>query len=135
LRSKIASCVSSESDVRAILEDHEMTVVAVDGVATKPAAAQAITLAAGQRYDVIITGKTNATRNYEITSQMFGTNLSRTGVLNYGFNDTEPTANSTTAPAAIDDITLSAASGQTLFGSVARNITLPVSYTGTAGRR
>ncbi|RAL13547.1 uncharacterized protein BO97DRAFT_342725 [Aspergillus homomorphus CBS 101889] len=52
------------------IEDHEMTIIEVDGVYTKPAQAQTIYVAAGQRYGVLIKGKDNASRNYAITVTM-----------------------------------------------------------------
>lgn len=52
------------------IEDHEMTIVEVDGVYTKRAQAQTIYIAAGQRYGVLIEGKDNASRNYAITVTM-----------------------------------------------------------------
>jgi iron transport multicopper oxidase len=51
-------------------QGHNMTIVAVDGVRTKPTPAQTIRLTAGQRYDVIITGIENPKANYAFITQM-----------------------------------------------------------------
>jgi len=55
-------------------QDHEMTVVGIDGVKTQPTPATTLYVAAAQRYDVIITGKKNATSNAAILA-MFDTKM------------------------------------------------------------
>jgi hypothetical protein len=67
---------------------------------------------------------------------MVDSNLSCTGVLNYGFNQSVySTEYSDVKLTSLDDITLEPADEQTLFSPVDQTITLPVSYTGKAGRR
>lgn len=116
-------------------EDHEMTIVAVDGEQVNATTSCAITIAAGQRYDVLITGMANPTRNYAITSVMVDAGLQANGILSYGKNFSNPAPLDGISDAPIDDITLENAYGQELLSPATRNITLPVSYTGTHSRR
>ncbi|KAF2436801.1 hypothetical protein EJ08DRAFT_623128 [Tothia fuscella] len=124
-----------------IVEDHDMTIVAIDGFPTKPKDASAIVISAGQRYDVLITGKANVTKDYTITSEMLDSNMTRTGFLKYISNSTNPSSKqqkqnykrATVVP--IDDFILEPADGQPLLTGVDKSITLPVSYTGKADRR
>ncbi|EON62976.1 hypothetical protein W97_02202 [Coniosporium apollinis CBS 100218] len=51
-------------------EDHNMTIVAVDGVSVEPRPASLLLLAAAQRYTVIITGKENPTKNYAAVARI-----------------------------------------------------------------
>lgn len=116
-------------------EDHEMTIVAVDGEPVNATSASAVTIAAGQRYDVLITGMSNPTRNYAITSVMTDTTLQANGILSYGKNFSNPAPLNGISESPIDDITLENAIGQELLNSVTQNIALPVSYTGAYSRR
>lgn len=117
-------------------EDHEMTIVAVDGQPVKATTASAIRIASGQRYDVLITGMSKPTRNYAITSIMEGTELQAKGLLSYCkscFSIPLPLRAVTQAP--IDDTMLENALGMKLLSPVTRSITLPVNYTLVNHRR
>lgn len=117
-------------------EDHEMTIVAVDGQPVKAITASAIRIASGQRYDVLITGISTPTRNYAITSVMEGTTLQANGILSYCkscFSNPLPLNAVTQTP--IDDTILENAFGMKLLSPVTHSITLPVSYTRVKDRR
>jgi iron transport multicopper oxidase len=116
-------------------EDHEMTIVAVDGQPVKPTTAGAINIASGQRYDVLITGMPNPIRNYAIASEMESTLLQANGILKYCdcFSNPLPLNGITEIP--IDDTTLENGLGMELLDPVTRSITLPVSYTRENNRR
>lgn len=116
-------------------EHHEMTIVAVDGEPVNATTASAITIAAAQRYDVLITGMSNPTRNYAITSVMTDTNLQANGILSYGKNLRNPAPLNGTSETPIDDITIENAIDQQLLTPVTHDIALPVSYTGAYERR
>ena len=116
-------------------EDHEMTIVAVDGQPVNATTASAISIAIGQRYDVLITGMSNPTRNYAITSVMEGSTLQANGILSYSNSFSNPAPLNGVIETPIDDTTLENALGIELLGPVTRNITLPVSYTGIMDRR
>lgn len=51
-------------------EDHEMTIVEVDGVYTKPFITSMIYLSAAQRYSFLITTKNNVDENFAIVGSM-----------------------------------------------------------------
>ncbi|PYI00842.1 multicopper oxidase [Aspergillus sclerotiicarbonarius CBS 121057] len=51
------------------IEGHKMSIVEVDGVYTKPAEAEMVYLAAGQRCSVLLTTKEEATSNYPIIAE------------------------------------------------------------------
>lgn len=51
-------------------EDHDMTVIEVDGVYTESQRMKSIYIATGQRYGVLVTAKTTATRNYAIVATL-----------------------------------------------------------------
>ncbi|RAH79470.1 multicopper oxidase [Aspergillus japonicus CBS 114.51] len=116
------------------IEDHEMTIVEVDGVYTKPAQAQTIYIAAGQRYGVLIEGKNNASRNYAVTVTMDKTlimmahsrpQVTVTGWLVYDQSRAldEPSADIDISQA-IDDIGLEPYDAEPLFTSPDQSITL-----------
>jgi iron transport multicopper oxidase len=52
------------------LEDHKMTIIAVDGVNVVEQEASSIYIAAAQRYDVLFTAKDSSPRNYAFVSAM-----------------------------------------------------------------
>jgi FtsP/CotA-like multicopper oxidase with cupredoxin domain len=118
-----------------LTEDHSMTIVAIDGAATVPTSAESITISCGQRYDVIIQGKGNPTRNYAIRSYQADSNLQANGQLRYNADwDQPPTMNSTSATS-IDDFIIKPQDGKQLLQPVDRTVTLPVTYFGKANRR
>jgi iron transport multicopper oxidase len=103
---------------------HNMTVVAVDGVPTKPKITQTIRLTPAQRYDVVIEAKRNATMNYSFITQMdndlFDTEQPDSvtignGILRYSSKSPDP-PKLTTHGTPIDDITLYPADGQKILG-------------------
>jgi iron transport multicopper oxidase len=51
-------------------DQHQMTVVAIDGVAVTPQQTDTIYVAGAQRYDVVITGMQNPKKNYAFIAQM-----------------------------------------------------------------
>jgi iron transport multicopper oxidase len=48
------------------IDDHKMTIIEVDGVIVQPYEVDAIPVAAGQRYSVIVTAKVPCTQNYKL---------------------------------------------------------------------
>jgi iron transport multicopper oxidase len=88
------------------------------------------------RYDVLITGKSNPTRNYAIKSIMTDAGLSTSGILRYSSKFPAPSPNDGNAiPTPVDHFTLSPADGEKIFTPVNQTIILPVNYGGTASRR
>ncbi len=116
-------------------EEHEMTIVAVDGQPVKATTASAISIASGQRYDVLITGVSKPSRNYAITSVMEGTTLQANGILSYCKCFSNPLPLTAVVETPIDDTMLENALGKELLNPVTRSITLPVSYTHAQHRR
>lgn len=55
--------------------DHELVIVEVDGVYTKPTPAQTIYLATGQRYSFLMTAKPHSASNYAISVTMDSVSL------------------------------------------------------------
>jgi iron transport multicopper oxidase len=51
-------------------DQHEMTVVEIDGVYTKPRQVSQVFLAAAQRYSVIVQAKPNSQQNFAIVASM-----------------------------------------------------------------
>jgi len=51
-------------------DQHDMTVVEVDGVYTKPYKVSQLFITAGQRYSVIVNAKLNSNKNYAIVTSM-----------------------------------------------------------------
>jgi iron transport multicopper oxidase len=120
---------------RVSFEDHEMTIVAVDGQPVKPTTVGAISIASGQRYDVVITGMSKPIRNYAITSVMEGTTLQAKGILKYCNCLSNPFPLNGVTETPIDDTMLENALGIELFDPVTRSINLPVSYRRVMDRR
>jgi len=59
------------------IEGHLLSVVAVDGLKVQPRDANTITLCAGQRYDAIVTGKSNPTTSVQYIAKMTTDMLTR----------------------------------------------------------
>lgn len=55
-------------------QGHEMTIIGLDGTTTQPTTANTLYVGAAQRYEVLITGKSNATSNAAILA-MFDTSM------------------------------------------------------------
>ncbi|PYH43920.1 multicopper oxidase [Aspergillus saccharolyticus JOP 1030-1] len=116
------------------IEDHEMTIIEVDGVYTKPARARVLYVAAGQRYGVLIQGKHDASRNYAITATMDKAlimmaharpQVTATGWLVYNSDlPLEKPEQDIDVSDAIDDITLEPYDSEPLFTSPDQSITL-----------
>lgn len=51
------------------IEDHKLTVIAVDGIYVEPYECDKIYITVAQRYDFLVTAKSNATRNYAMMQQ------------------------------------------------------------------
>lgn len=138
------------------LNQSDMTIVALDGIPTNATTAKAVTIAAGQRYlffslissvklrlirryDVLIKGKSNPTKNYAITSFMPAAGIRASGVLRYNSQSSSRTPNtgpnSLSAAVPIDDFVIAPLDGQPLFAPVDQSITMQVNYGGKAGRR
>ena len=52
------------------LEDHELTIIEVDGVYTEPTPVKSIYVATAQRYGVLVKAKTDASRNYAFKASL-----------------------------------------------------------------
>ncbi|OJJ43174.1 hypothetical protein ASPZODRAFT_136734 [Penicilliopsis zonata CBS 506.65] len=93
------------------IQGHEMTVVEVDGVYTRPTRANVLFLAAGQRCSVLVEMKDMPDRNYPIvteidTSMIMGSvRISATGWLDYGAQHDEQPRGLNIADA-LDDLAL-----------------------------
>lgn len=120
-------------------QDHEMTIVGIDGVTTQPTTATTLYVGAAQRYEVIITGKKNATSNAAILA-MFDTSMFEApyngsttvlGELKYGDKYGPPPPyqglpNSIMPP--IDDLTIKPYDNEPLLGPVTRQIQLNFNF-------
>lgn len=118
-------------------DQHDMTIIEVDGVYTRKQQTDLIYLADGQRMSVLLKAKQNATENFAFVGAMDPTmfdsvpptlNLNATGYLVYDSSKPLP-AEPPTFPAyqtTYDDINLVPYDGQALFGPVSKQITLNV---------
>lgn len=52
------------------IEDHELTIIEVDGVYTKPKTASMIYIADSQRYGFLVTTKSETSKNFAIVASM-----------------------------------------------------------------
>ena len=96
-------------------EEHNMTIIEVDGVYTQPREVESLWIATAQRYGVLITAKDTATTNYAFTAQLdtdafdhttkyLQTNA--TGQLTYDASQPAAVAQPLDAWRVIDDFTL-----------------------------
>lgn len=117
-------------------DQHQMEIVAIDGVPVTPKQADTIYISAAQRYDVVITGMQNPTKNYAFIAQMdndmFDTpqpdNITITnGVLVYNPKWPNPPL-LTTHGNPIDDMELLPADGQKILGSPDQTIWLSLNF-------
>jgi iron transport multicopper oxidase len=120
-------------------QDHEMTIVGIDGVRTQPTTATTLYVGAAQRYEVIITGKKNATSNAAILA-MFDTSMFEApyngsttvlGELEYKKKYGPPPPyqglpNSIMPP--IDDLTIKPYDNEPLLGPVTKRIPLDFNF-------
>jgi len=118
-------------------EDHDMQITALDGIPCEPYTISALTIAAGQRYDVVITAKSDPSQNYAIYSKMVGTRLSNTGVLSYDSKYGDVERPSRGPSVSLDDLSIKPKDGQSIIGPVDHRIYMEVKYSDTpiAGRR
>lgn len=115
-----------------------MTIVAIDGIPTNATLAKAVTIAAGQRYDVLIKGKSNPTKDYAISSLMVPASNSASGILRYSSKSTSDALSvklDLAAATSIDDFGIYPLDGTKLFSPVDESITMQVSYSGKKERR
>ncbi|KAF2455514.1 Cupredoxin [Lineolata rhizophorae] len=132
------------------IEDHDVTVVAIDGIPVEPAQTTSIRLSAGQRYDVLLHTKSNPTRNYALISRMDRLELqsrgqqpppdatelyTNHGIVSYSaeFPDPSPLSPNETNFRPLNDMDLVPADGEELLGPVDEHITLTTSFTNRAG--
>ena len=96
-------------------EDHNMTIIEVDGVYTKPREVESLWVATAQRYGVLITAKDTTTRNYAFTASLdidafdHATHYLRnnaTGQLTYDSKKPKASAHEVEEWRIIDDFTL-----------------------------
>ncbi|KAE9966668.1 hypothetical protein EG327_011744 [Venturia inaequalis] len=119
-------------------EDHDMTIVAIDGIPTNATLAKAVTIAAGQRYDVLVKGKSDPTKDYAISSLMVPASNGASGILRYSSKSmsTSMSVNENLAASIpIDDFGIFPLDGTELFSPVDQSITMQVSYSGLKERR
>lgn len=115
-----------------------MTIVAIDGIPTNATLAKAVTIAAGQRYDVLIKGKPNPTKDYAISSLMVPASNSASGILRYESKSTSDALSAKldlAAATSIDDFGIAPLDGTKLFSPIDESITMQVSYSGKKERR
>lgn len=106
---------SARSDFTVSIDNHTMTVIGTDGVATVPYTVNVIDMLAGQRYDVVLTAD-QPVGNYWINTILGGGNPARNlnlnvtlgrGILRYeGADAAEPTAPMTLGPNGVNAIPL-----------------------------
>ena len=118
-------------------DQHQMTIIEVDGVYTVAQKTDLIYLSDGQRMSVLITAKPTADKNYAFVGamdpSMFDSvppnlNLNATGYLTYNTAKPLPTAAPTFASynGAFDDFALTPYDKTPLFKGVTRQVTLNV---------
>jgi iron transport multicopper oxidase len=118
-----------------------MQIVAMDGVYTVPTTAKTIFVAAAQRYDVLVTAKKSAKRNFDIAAlvdmAMLRTSFSGNQVAHASlvYSSKYPkasqrdaaTLNSNILPA-IDDLTVEPLDGQKVLGPVTKQVTFDTGF-------
>lgn len=124
-------------------QGHDFTIVEVDGIATEPMQATMLHLSSGQRYGIIITGKSKSTQNYAIMAcldpEIFGddapiTNANTTGQLIYNREKRDPLSPPTLHSFdTIDDMTLIPLDKESIFQPVDRNIRLDLNFSSING--
>jgi iron transport multicopper oxidase len=102
-----------------------MVIVAIDGVPTRPTPAHTITVACGQRYDVILFGKKRPRRNYAFVSYQPDKHEEVVGELRYSDKFDAPGPWIWSEPP-IDDMYIKPLDGQMKLLTVDREILLPI---------
>ncbi|PVH88865.1 multicopper oxidase [Cadophora sp. DSE1049] len=123
-------------------EDHEMTIVEVDGVYTQPQKTQQIYLTSSQRYSVLLTTKTSKDRNFGIQStldtEMFDTipdwaKPDVNGYLVYNSKKPLPSVAPLRDLHPIDDMKLEPKDCQRILGRVDHQIIMDMDFIDDAG--
>lgn len=86
------------------IEDHELVIVEIDGVKVRPVTAEAISLATGQRYGVLLKTKPSAERNYgmvQITNIMMHKKYTTNWLV---YSDEEPTTDPMVKTRGVNDL-------------------------------
>jgi iron transport multicopper oxidase len=123
------------------MEDHNMTIVAMDGVYTTRTTARTINVGTGQRFDVLVTTKNDTSKNFGISAliDMSAFNPVTLSIytgpeiayatLDYSGMEAMPRSIEELFPLLppIDDITIAPLDEQTLLGPVDQYIELTVS--------
>ncbi|KAF2431844.1 ferroxidase [Tothia fuscella] len=117
--------------------EHEMQIVEMDGEYTEPTPVKTFYIGAGMRYSFLLTAKTNATKNFDISAlvdtSMFSVPANFKGnpvahaSLQYGSNTTAPVGRTPAdlLPAILppyDDATIKPLSGEKLLGPVNQQV-------------
>ncbi|KAF2140132.1 multicopper oxidase [Aplosporella prunicola CBS 121167] len=118
-------------------EGHDMTVVEVDSVPVNPQTLQTLTITPGQRYNIVITGLANASRNYAFTTKMDVLGYENHGILRYSDAWADPAPHSIDTYNRGEEQQFIPADGEPLLGPVAQTITLDVNnvYIANVGHR
>lgn len=123
-------------------EDHEMTIVEIDGVYTQPQKTQQIYLTSAQRYSVLITTKADKDRNFGIQStldtDMFDTipewaDPDVNGYLVYNSNKPLPAVAPLRDLRPFDDMKLEPEDRQRILGRVDHQIVMDMDFITDAG--
>jgi len=121
----ISMAAFSESCLQ--FDEHEMTIIEIDGVYTKKKTVDSICVAAAQRYGVLIKAKPTASKNYAFISSV-------TGYLVY--NNYAPLPHELSIPAfnPVDDFTLAPEDDEPLLENPDKITTLNFEFTTQFGQ-
>lgn len=131
------------------IEDHNMTIIAMDGVYTDRTTAQTLNVGAGQRFGVLVTATSDASKSFDISalidmsafnpitlSVYNGTKIAHAS-LDYFSKAAAPQPRSVAdlVPLLppIDDVTIAPLDGQALLGPVDQHIELTLYRTSSNG--
>ncbi|KUJ21486.1 multicopper oxidase [Mollisia scopiformis] len=122
------------------VEDHEMTIIAVDSVPVHQASTSSIYVSVGQRFDVLFTAKPTATKNYffisSIDQSMIGGDFEITYPNAYGYlvYNPKPPLPAVYQPTFswIDDFTLVPYDNEPILGTVDHQIVINMNFTNDA---
>ena len=87
-----------------------------------------VTIAAGQRIDLVIEALSNPIRDYSFVSQMSDSNQQMNGIISYGGNYSQPQTFSPSSSSSFDDFNLVPSDNEGLYGPVDHYIEMNVSY-------
>ncbi|KAF2091067.1 multicopper oxidase [Saccharata proteae CBS 121410] len=118
-------------------DGHQMSVVAIDGVSIIPTLAESLLITPAQRYDVILTGIGNASKNYAWITKTDGYDLQNNGILSYSDSYADPSP--MTSPSTWnfpDDFFFKPLDLQPILAPVTKRVTLDINtVTTNAGQR